>query len=74
MEDLILVSFGAYFKILRVSKGLSQEQLALKADLDRTYISGIERGKRNVSLINIVKLAEALELHPKQLLDFKSKE
>ncbi|MBB1382205.1 helix-turn-helix domain-containing protein [Shewanella frigidimarina] len=74
MEDLILVSFGAYFKSLRVSKGLSQEQLALKADLDRTYISGIERGKRNVSLINIVKLAEALELYPKQLLDFKFKE
>ncbi|MGI2000709.1 transcriptional regulator [Shewanella sp. 11B5] len=74
MEDLILVSFGAYFKSLRVSKGLSQEQLALKADLDRTYISGIERGKRNVSLINIVKLAEALELSPKQLLDFKFKE
>ena len=48
MEDLILVSFGSYFKSLRVNKGLSQEQLALKADLDRTYISGIERGKRNV--------------------------
>jgi transcriptional regulator with XRE-family HTH domain len=74
MEDLILVSFGAYFKSLRVAKGLSQEQLALKADLDRTYISGIERGKRNVSLINIVKLASALELSPKQLLDFKFKE
>lgn len=74
MEDLILVLFGAYFKQLRLSKGLSQEQLALKADLDRTYISGIERGKRNVSLINIVKLAEALELPPKQLLDFKFKE
>lgn len=74
MEDLILVSFGMHFKSLRVAKGLSQEQLALKADLDRTYISGIERGKRNVSLINIVKLAEALELPPHHLLDFKFKE
>lgn len=74
MEDLILVSFGMHFKSLRVTKGLSQEQLALKADLDRTYISGIERGKRNVSLVNLVKLASALELLPKQLLDFKVKE
>jgi transcriptional regulator with XRE-family HTH domain len=74
MEDQILISFGIHFKSLRVLKGLSQEQLALKADLDRTYISGIERGKRNVSLINIVKLASALGLSPKQLLDVKFKE
>lgn len=74
MEDQILIAFGAHFKKFRIAKGLSQEQLALKADLDRTYISGIERGKRNVSLLNIVRLAEALDQSPKQLFDFELKE
>jgi transcriptional regulator with XRE-family HTH domain len=48
--------------------GLSQEALAERADLDRTYISGIERGIRNVSLINIVELARALNVSPSKLM------
>jgi len=47
---------------------MSQEQLADLADLDRTYISGIERGIRNVSLMNIVKIADALDINPSELL------
>lgn len=50
MED-IRTKFGAKVKDLRVSKGYSQEKLAKLSDLDRTYILGIESGKRNVSLI-----------------------
>lgn len=54
----------------RLEKGLSQEQLGLIAELDRTYISGIERGLRNVSLINIERLALALNIKPAELLKF----
>ncbi|SIS60138.1 helix-turn-helix domain-containing protein [Belliella pelovolcani] len=52
--------FGNRLKALRKEKGLSQEELALKSGLNRPYISGIEQGKRNVSLEVMEKLAEAL--------------
>ena len=54
--------FGAKVRALRNSQGLSQEDLAQKAELHRTYIGGIERGERNISLINIEKLAIALNV------------
>ena len=60
--------FGSRVRSLRVKKGISQEQLGDLSELDRTYISGIERGIRNVSLINIVKIAEALGTRPSELL------
>lgn len=58
----IKIAFGAKLRSLRTSKELSQEKLAELADLDRTYISGVERGKRNISLVNICRLASALEI------------
>lgn len=54
------IEFGNKIRSLRTSKGVSQEALADKAGLDRTYISGIERGQRNPSLNNIHKIAGAL--------------
>lgn len=69
-EAKILSLFGVHIKRIRTAKGYSQEQLAGVADLDRTYISGIERGQRNVSLMNLVKLAKALDVPTQQLLDF----
>jgi len=61
--------FGDKLRELRKQKGLSQEGLALKSGLHRTYISDIERGSRNLSLKNIDKIAKALGLRAKSLLD-----
>lgn len=61
--------FGERMRELRKSKGLSQEALALACDLDRTYIGGVERGERNISLLNIHKIADALGVSPGRLFD-----
>ncbi len=53
-------AFGRRVRELRLSLGLSQEELAERADLHRNYIGGIERGERNVGILNVGKLAEAL--------------
>jgi len=65
------ILFGRRLRLLRNKKSWSQEKLALECELDRTYIGGVERGERNIALLNICKLAEALGLPPKSLLDFK---
>jgi transcriptional regulator with XRE-family HTH domain len=62
------VQLGKALRKERLQLGLSQEGLAEKADLHWTYIGGIERGERNVSLLNIVKLAHALGTTPSRLL------
>lgn len=54
--------FGNNLKRLRLEKGISQESLALSADLDRTYIPSIEKGERNVSITVVEKLANALNV------------
>ncbi|WP_231648615.1 helix-turn-helix domain-containing protein [Saccharothrix sp. NRRL B-16348] len=64
----ILQAFGATVRQIREQSGLSQETLADRADLHRTYVSSIERGERNIGLINIVALAEALDVKPGLLL------
>lgn len=58
----LAIQFGRKLRKIRESKGISQEKLAQDAGLDRTYVSGIERGKRNPSLINISKLANGLHI------------
>lgn len=59
-EEKIQKDFGAKLRSLRQQKGVSQEKLALDAGMDRTYVNSVENGKRNISLVNIVKLAKAL--------------
>ncbi len=68
MED-IKIKFGQRVKELRITKGYSQEKLAELSDLDRTYIPGIEAGKRNVSLAVVEKIAKAFDLSISQLLN-----
>ena len=67
-EQEIKKDFGERLRSIRKNKGLSQETLALTCELDRTYIGGVERGERNISLINIYKIADALGVSPREFL------
>ena len=58
----ILRKIGLNIKELRKLKGFSQEDFALKCGLDRTYISGVENGKRNVAIINLEKILSNLDI------------
>jgi transcriptional regulator with XRE-family HTH domain len=62
--------YGIKVKKFRINMGWSQEKLALNADLDRTYIPGIEKGERNVSIVVIEKIAIALDIEIKEFFDF----
>ena len=62
-------AYGQRVRTLRLAGGHSQERLAELARLHRTYVGAIERGERNVSLINIWRLADALSVHPAALFD-----
>lgn len=67
MANQLLIGFGLHLKKLRLERNLSQERLGMIAELDRTYISGIERGVRNVSLTNIFRIAQALNVPAAEL-------
>lgn len=59
---------GENVRRLRLERGLTQEQLAFEAEIDLTYLGGIERGRRNPSLVVLARLAEALKVDPTALL------
>jgi transcriptional regulator with XRE-family HTH domain len=63
-----LEALGQTIRHLRLTHGLSQEDLAERCEMHRTYIGGIERGERNVGFGNLLKLAEGLDVNPSQLL------
>ncbi|MBZ0318703.1 MAG: helix-turn-helix domain-containing protein [Anaerolineae bacterium] len=67
--EIILRQFGKNVRYWRKIRGFSQEELAERCGLHRTYIGGIERGERNVALINIVKLSTALEVSVSNLIE-----
>lgn len=60
---------GQKIKQIRNEKGLSQEKLALKAEIDRTYLAGVEQGKRNPSLKSLEKIVEALDVSFQDLFE-----
>lgn len=62
-ENDFLKKFGQRIKELRIETGLSQEKFALKIEMDRTYFSSVEAGRRNISICNIKKLQMVLEFH-----------
>lgn len=63
----ILVKFGTAIRKARIKAGLSQEKLAERANLHRTYIGMIERAEKNITLINIEKICKALDLSISQV-------
>ncbi len=68
MKEPILVQFGQQVRKSRLKQGLSQEELAEKAGVHRTYIGMIERAEKNITLLNIEKLAKALNMSIVDLL------
>ncbi|OGO80227.1 MAG: transcriptional regulator [Clostridiales bacterium GWC2_40_7] len=61
--------YGERLKAFRKKEGLSQEDLGFKSSLHRTYISEVERGRRNISIVNIARIAKALDLSIKEFFD-----
>jgi transcriptional regulator with XRE-family HTH domain len=64
----ILTQFGKGVREARKRRGISQERLAFDCGLHRTYVSSVERGERNISLLNIHRIARALKVQPKDLV------
>ncbi|MDY7007803.1 MAG: helix-turn-helix transcriptional regulator [Cyanobacteriota bacterium] len=65
----ILIALGSLIKQRRIKLGISQEELGFRSKLDRTYISGLERGVRNPSLTALVSLADGMGISVSELLD-----
>lgn len=68
LDQKIQHEFGSRVRIIRQENRLSQEALALLCGLDRTYIGSVERGERNISLVNIYIIANALKVPVRELL------
>jgi transcriptional regulator with XRE-family HTH domain len=68
-EKAFLLEIGNRIRDLRIEADLSQEKLAFESELDRTYIGSVERGERNISVINLRKIAKALKYKPADLLN-----
>ena len=67
-REKIRLGFGALLRKKRLSIGISQEELAFRSGLHRTYVGSVERGERNLSLENIFVFAKTLKCHPRDLV------
>lgn len=67
--EKIQIDFGSHLRKLRTEKGYSQEKFALHIGLDRTYYASVEAGKRNISIVNINKIAVGLEITISKLFE-----
>ncbi|WP_235062605.1 helix-turn-helix domain-containing protein [Thalassobacillus devorans] len=74
LHNTVLKNFGKHLKEIRVKKNYTQEQLAEEAGFTRSYYTEIETGKRNISLINLYKLATALQVSLSELVEFNEGE
>jgi len=63
----VLITLGMTIRQIRLKKGYSQESVALASEIDRSYFGGIERGEHNVAVINLQKIAKALDVHIRDL-------
>ena len=72
--DSFIVAFGAHIRGVRQQLGLSQEEVAHRAGIHVTYLSGIERGKRNPSLKNLRRISRALDIRLAELFSFDDTE
>ena len=68
---MIKEKVGQRIKELRTKQGLSQEEFAFRCELDRTYITSLERGKRNISLTNLEKIAKTFNMTLSEFFNFK---
>jgi transcriptional regulator with XRE-family HTH domain len=68
-EKIFLKQIGNRIRELRTEANLSQEKLSFACDLDRTYIGSVERGERNISVLNLRKIAKALQVKTTDLLN-----
>lgn len=67
-EKKELIKLGAYIRKLREKKGFSQESFADHVELHRTYMGGVERGERNISFLNLIKIARKLDMDLNSLI------
>jgi len=67
-QDPVLIALGETIRRLRLTKDISQEKLALLAEVDRSYVGRVERGDNNVAILTLSKIAKALEISLAQLL------
>ena len=67
-QHKVLVALGRAVREVRLSKGISQEKLALLSEVDRSYVGRVERGDNNVAVLTLIKLADALDLSLAKLM------
>ncbi|UCV25132.1 helix-turn-helix transcriptional regulator [Ferribacterium limneticum] len=67
-QDPLLLALGEAIRRIRLEKGISQEKLALLAEVDRSYVGRVERGDNNVAVLTLARLAKALDLSMRDLM------
>lgn len=67
-QDSVLIALGETIRRIRLSKGISQEKLALLAEVDRSYVGRVERGDNNVAVLTLARLAGALDISISKLM------
>lgn len=73
-KNKVLIKIGSNIKKIRKKERLSQEELAFKTGLHRTYIGSVERGEKNITILNLIKIANSLEVDPTFFLNLNEKD